>query len=219
MATHTTVLIIVCIVATAALLWAESTRWRYGRAIFKMIASTAFVLLAFQLGATSSSYGRLILVALLLSWAGDALLLSAQSRLFLLGIGSFLLAHVVFAVAFSHLPLSITALAIGLVGMACVGLAVLYWLWRHLSPFYRIAVSGYVTALVAMCSLAISASTALGAWPLAVGAIAFAASDIFVARDRFVVPSLANRAWGLPLYYAAQMVLALSVGGSYTIAA
>jgi uncharacterized membrane protein YhhN len=43
------------------------------------------------------------------------------------------------------------------------------------------------------------------------GAVLFAASDLFVARDRFVRPGLANRALGLPLYYAAQVLLALAV--------
>ena len=44
-----------------------------------------------------------------------------------------------------------------------------------------------------------------------VGAIVFAASDVAVARDRFVARSFVNRAWGLPAYYAAQLVLAWSV--------
>jgi hypothetical protein len=43
---------------------------------------------------------------------------------------------------------------------------------------------------------------------VAVGALAFAASDVSVARDRFVRPEFVNRAWGLPLYYAAQLLLA-----------
>lgn len=42
----------------------------------------------------------------------------------------------------------------------------------------------------------------------AVGAALFAASDIFVARDRFAAPGWRNRAAGLPLYYGAQLVLA-----------
>jgi len=45
--------------------------------------------------------------------------------------------------------------------------------------------------------------------------LAFAASDISVARDRFVAPAFINRAWGLPLYYVAQISFALSVGGAY----
>jgi hypothetical protein len=33
-----------------------------------------------------------------------------------------------------------------------------------------------------------------------------------VARDRFVEQAFVNGAWGLPLYFAAQIVLALSIG-------
>ena len=33
-----------------------------------------------------------------------------------------------------------------------------------------------------------------------------------VARDRFIAPGFANAAWGLPLYYGAQLVLALTLG-------
>jgi hypothetical protein len=40
------------------------------------------------------------------------------------------------------------------------------------------------------------------------GAGLFSVSDLAVARDRFVSPGFANAAWGLPLYYGAQLVLA-----------
>jgi uncharacterized membrane protein YhhN len=42
------------------------------------------------------------------------------------------------------------------------------------------------------------------------GAILFYLSDLFVARQRFVVNAHANRVVGLPLYYAAQFLLAFS---------
>jgi uncharacterized membrane protein YhhN len=40
------------------------------------------------------------------------------------------------------------------------------------------------------------------------GAVLFFVSDVAVARDRFVEPSWKNRAWGLPAYYAGQLLLA-----------
>ena len=43
-------------------------------------------------------------------------------------------------------------------------------------------------------------------------AVAFYLSDVSVARDRFVAPGFGNRIWGLPLYYAAQLLFALSTG-------
>jgi hypothetical protein len=51
-------------------------------------------------------------------------------------------------------------------------------------------------------------------WPAGVmtAAVAFYISDVSVARDRFVAPGFGNRIWGLPLYYAAQLLFALSTG-------
>lgn len=205
--------VIVCLLACGALVVAEYQAWPIGRATSKMIASSAFVLLALQLDAMASVYGRLILAALAFSWLGDALLLSRKTRVFLFGIASFLLAHVVFSLAFANRPFNITALIAGFTAMSVIGIVVMGWLWRHLARFYRIAVSAYVLAIVAMCSFAIAVSAASGNWILAAGAVAFAASDISVARDRFVSPGFINRAWGLPLYYAAQITLALSLDG------
>lgn len=144
---------------------------------------------------------------------GDVLLLSHKSRLFLLGLASFLFAHVAFAMAFASLPTAGTALVAGFAIMGCLGIAVVIWLWRYLKVFYRLAVVAYVTAIVAMCALAIAANAASGTWLLAVGAVMFAVSDVAVARNRFVAPGAINRLWGLPLYYVAQIILASSVAG------
>ncbi len=204
--------IIVCAVAALALVVAERRAWLIGKALAKISASTAFVVIAIQRDAAATAYGRLILAALALSWVGDVLLLSRRSRLFLLGIASFLLAHIVFSLAFAQRPWDAPALAAAFAALGCGGMAVLVWLWRHLSGFYRVAVSAYVAAIVAMASFGIALSAASGNWLVAGAALTFAASDISVARDRFIAAGFINRAWGLPLYYAAQVVLALSVG-------
>jgi len=63
-----------------------------------------------------------------------------------------------------------------------------------------------------MISVAIGATGASGRGLLAVGALLFGASDLFVARERFIEPGFRNRLFGLPLYYAGQLLLALSSG-------
>ena len=73
-------------------------------------------------------------------------------------------------------------------------------------------VAGVVTALaIGFVSRrgGISFDTAIGI--LFVGAFAFYLSDLAVARQRFVVKSFTNKAWGLPLYFGAQLVLAWTV--------
>jgi uncharacterized membrane protein YhhN len=94
--------------------------------------------------------------------------------------------------------------------MATFGLGVLRWLWPSLGPKLRPAVVAYVAAISLMVTLAAGAAASAG--PVIVtGAAAFAVSDVFVARQRFVRRSLANKLWGLPLYYAAQFLLASTV--------
>jgi uncharacterized membrane protein YhhN len=202
-------LAVLCLLAALALVVAERREARSAKVACKVVASTAFVALALACGAPGTIYGRVLLLAQALSWVGDLLLLSARDRVFLLGIGAFLLAHVAYAVAFATAPLAASWLALGACLMAATAVVTLRWLWPHLRSFYRVAVPAYVVALAVMATLAVGATAQR---PLvALGALAFAASDISVARDRFVAPGFVNRAWGLPLYYAAQVLLALSV--------
>lgn len=202
-----------CLVAVAALLVAERRAWSVARALAKTIASLAFVGVAVSLGATGSAYGRWVLLALALSVAGDVLLLSHRSAAFLAGLAAFLLAHLAFAAAFvvAGVDLGTAGLAAGIA--LVVGAAVLRWLWPHLRGPMRPAVGVYVLAILAMCSLAAGHAGASGHALVALAAVTFAASDLAVARDRFVQASFANRAWGLPAYYAAQLLLAASAGG------
>ncbi|MBI4996586.1 MAG: lysoplasmalogenase [Rhodocyclales bacterium] len=202
-----------CVLAVAVLVGAERQQWHSLKRLAKIAASTAFVLVAVALDATESAYGQAILVALVLSWMGDACLLSERSTLFLSGLAFFLLAHVGFSVAFAFGALDPLAGAAGLALMAIVGTLVLRWLWPHLGAAYRVAVGAYLLAIVAMCSLALASGFASGSWRVGVGALAFATSDISVARDRFVARGFANKAWGLPLYYAAQLLLVWSIAG------
>jgi len=75
-------------------------------------------------------------------------------------------------------------------------------------PDMVVPVRTYMLVIGAMSALACGVTAAGGPWQVAVGALAFTASDVSVARDRFVRHEFANRAWGLPLYYAAQLLIA-----------
>jgi uncharacterized membrane protein YhhN len=207
----TPLLTIGCLVAAAGLVVAELQDWDGLKRGFKLAASTAFVLVALSLNAATSTYGQLVLVALVLSWIGDACLLSQRSAWFLFGLGFFLLAHVAYSAAFVSGELNTHVLVAALALMTVIGAIALRWLWRRLDSFHKAAVCAYTVAIVTMCSLAVAHSAATRSWLVAVGALAFAASDISVARDRFVAADFLNRAWGLPVYYSAQLLLAWSV--------
>ncbi len=85
---------------------------------------------------------------------------------------------------------------------------VLRWLGRSVPSDMVVPVRAYMAVIGVMSALACAVTAAGGPWQAAAGALAFTASDVSVARDRFVRHEFLNRAWGLPLYYGAQLLLA-----------
>lgn len=209
--TITTLLAAVCLTGAFVSVLGEWRRSDPIRSAAKVVASTAFIAIAAVNGAAASFYGRAILAALVFSWVGDVLLLSARNSFLTAGIAAFLLAHFAFAAAFMSLGADLKALAAAFLIMSLFGVVMLRWLWQHLDGFYRFAVPVYVLAIVLMTSLAAAVSAAAGSYAALASAIIFTVSDVAVARDRFVRRSIVNKVWGLPLYYTAQIVFAVSI--------
>ena len=204
---------IVCALAVLALLAAERRGWRPGVWLAKPLASTAFVASAILSGAAATSYGRWVLAALALCWLGDVLLIPKQRpRFFIAGIASFLLGHMAFAAAFVGRSVEPLAMAVGGLLMGPVAWLLLRWLWPRLSRPFRVAVPVYVVVILAMVVAAAASVRVAGQPAILLGACLFSASDLAVARDRFVLPGGASYLWGLPLYYTAQLVLASTAG-------
>jgi len=88
---------------------------------------------------------------------------------------------------------------------------VLRWLEPRLHKGIRWPVRLYVIAISTMMTMALGAFAVDGNWLIPLGAFLFLLSDLAVARNRFIAPGFINRAWGLPVYFCAQMVLAASV--------
>jgi len=186
----------------AAHLVAEARGLRAARAPTKVGASLGFVAVALSLG-IEGRFAQGILAALILSVAGDALLLSERRPAFLAGLAAFLLAHVAYGLAFARRA---ELLAWPALPLAAALVLVLRWLWPHLGDM-RAPVVAYCLVISAMLWLALGVPSPLVRW----GAALFYLSDLAVARDRFVRPAFANRLVGLPLYYGAQVLLALAV--------
>lgn len=198
--------------AVGVLLACEYRNARPALGIAKLTASTAFVGVAVTLGAMDSLVGQVVLTGLILCWLGDALLIPAgQSLSFQLGIAAFLLGHVAYAVAFLHWAIDRGALLGAVLLMSLCGGLALRWLRPKVPEDFQVPVVAYILVIGAMCACAISATSAGAPFHVAGGALLFAASDLSVARDRFVQPSFLNAAWGLPAYFAAQMILASSI--------
>ncbi len=207
----TAALIVICLAAVAALLVAERRESQVGKWLAKPVASGAFIAVAVIAGALDSDYGRLILLGLGLCLLGDILLIpEGRLAVFRAGVFAFLAGHVAFAAAFLSQPRSLLWLAVAAVALVLALSGVWRWLSPRLPADMRRPVQAYFLVIGVMTALACAVSGAGGPSIIAAGAIAFTVSDIAVARDRFVHQEFANRAWGLPLYYLAQVLLALS---------
>jgi uncharacterized membrane protein YhhN len=200
-------------VAVGLLLLAEYRRSRAGVWVAKPAASVGFIAVACLGSAWGTTFGNAVLVALALCAFGDVVLIpTSNTAWFLLGIGSFALGHLAYAVGFIAAGTALVASAVAFVLMGGVVAFTLRWLHPHLPLDMRVPVRVYMLVIAVMVAAAVGTTVATGDWRIAAGAIAFAVSDLSVARERFVRPSFANLLWGLPLYYAAQVLLAFTSG-------
>lgn len=155
---------------------------------------------------------RRIAMALAFSVVGD-MLLALEPPMFVPGLVAFLGAQVVYIVAFTardRRPQWLRA-----VPAALFGIGAFLWLAPHLG-----ALQGPVAAYIAAICIMLWRAWALvggGAHPprlailAALGATAFAASDMLVAYNRFVAPVLSLQVLLMVLYWGAQWLIAASV--------
>lgn len=211
--------IFLCIASVGALVFAEYSGRTLVKMVAKPLASAFFVALGLSRApldqASFASLGApsWIVVGLVLGAVGDVALLSRTQGAFLGGLGAFLLGHLAYAVAFAKLsPVATWLSVLGIPVVLSCG-TVLAWLWPRLGPM-RLPVTVYVSVIAVMtiAALAVFRTGAPGGGPIAVGALLFAASDVAVARERFVADRFVNKAWGLPAYYAGQLFIAWAAG-------
>jgi uncharacterized membrane protein YhhN len=199
------------VLALAALMVAEWRRSRLGLWLWKPLASSAFLLLAGSMGAFDSAYGITVFVALVVCWLGDLLLIPKASSSFLLGLVAFLAGHLAFLVAFAGRGLDPVAAGLATLGLLFPAVAIGRWLWPHLPRRMKGPVVAYISVISIMAAAALATEVHRPNGLIVAGAVSFFLSDLFVARGRFVREGFSNRAAGLPLYYLAQVLLALSI--------
>ncbi|MFD5766752.1 lysoplasmalogenase [Streptomyces sp. NPDC127049] len=142
---------------------------------------------------------KLLVLALLLGWGGDVLLLLDADWAFLAGMGSFALGHVCYLTLFGRRR---TSPALGaLYAVALAGTVVA--LWPGLPADLRIPVAGYSLLLTAMAYRASSLGVLAGT-----GGALFLLSDTFIATGIAEWPQLpAPDFWVMLTYIAAQYLL------------
>jgi uncharacterized membrane protein YhhN len=192
----------------AGLLVAELRGTRSWVVVLKPLASLIFVVCGTLLLPLPERPAVLLLIGLVLSFVGDVLLIPKGKKVtFLLGLGAFLCAHVAYAIAFVLHGVETRGVLVGAAALVLAGVPLSRWLFTHVHGAMRPPVAGYVVAITAMVALAIGATAEGARMTLAIGAALFYASDLCVARERFVTRSMWNGIVGLPLYYVAQILL------------
>ena len=159
-------------------------RWKSVEYLAKPLAMVALVGVALSLHAEVPGRRPWIVAALLLSLVGDVFLMVPRD-LFVPGLGSFLLGHLAYIVAFRVDGGSAGALAVSVVIVAVaavvVGRKVIAGV-RSSEPAVTVPVVAYIAVIAAMVACALATGNVL----FGVGAVLFMVSDSLIAWNRFV---------------------------------
>jgi uncharacterized membrane protein YhhN len=183
-------------------------------AVAKVVASCGFLAVAVLSGALRSTYGKVLLGGLALSFLGDAFLIGETQEAFLAGLSAFLLAHLAYVTAFVINGVSWRWVSVAALPVIGIALAVAHWLSPHIAPYLVLPVRLYIIVISAMVIAAFGTRGKGGHVLILAGALLFFLSDLSVAALRLVQTDFPNYIWGLPLYYAGQLCLAASVSQS-----
>jgi len=163
----------------------------------ELVAKPAVPLLLIGAAATASfSNGAIQVVligALALSCVGDVALMlpDPKERLFIVGLSSFLVAHVLFVVALLAMPHG--SFLVGIVVAVAIGSVPSIMVLRSIArtaPELLGPVAVYCLTITVMAGAAVASGLGRGGlnWVVVVGGLSFVASDLMLAINRFVRP-------------------------------
>ena len=202
--------VVITALACTALVYFLRVEWLLLAAGAKLIASTGFLATAISVGALQHRFGRVLFVGMVLSFCGDMFLIGPSQRAFLLGLGSFLLAHLAYIAAFAIYGMNRKWAAIATVPVLLVAAYVTLWMLPSMPAELILPVHAY-TGVISLMVIAAFGTRGAGAPTLiVVGALMFFVSDLSVASQRILDVEFPTIIWGVPLYYAGQLCLALS---------
>lgn len=148
--------------------------------------------------------GKLLLVALLFCAGGDIALALGQGQYFIIGLGLFLVGHIVYIVLFSRelrLRASRIPIAAVLVAYAiAIAVAMTPYLKDMLAPVY-----GYLVVITLMGVFAALRETPSRL--VLYGAISFIISDSILAINRFMIAAPGSDYLVMVTYYLAQLLI------------
>lgn len=176
----------------------------------KPTATLGFLAVALALEPVHGDVRTWFVVALVAALAGDVFLMLPGDR-FVFGLGSFLVAQLLFAVGFSLHAGTLAEHAIGVVIVAALALPLCRRFVGALRsagrPELVIPVVVYIVAIGAMAATAIASGNGVAI----AGALLFMASDALIAETRFVRDHRWGRVAIMVTYHAALAGLVLSL--------
>ena len=207
-----TALLLLALAAVAAAVdwWAVASGRRGVEYLAKPLTLVALVAAAVSLDVSDGAVQGAFVVALVLSLAGDVLLLGPD-QWFVFGLGSFLGAHVAYVVAFWIAGVSLFAF---LLGVVLVTVAVVVLGRRIVAVVAAGDDSGLVapvTAYILVISLMVASAVGTVDALAIVGACLFYASDALIAWTRFLHDLRHGRLAIIVTYHLAQFALVLSL--------
>lgn len=195
----------------------DERRLRRGVYFAKPATTLCVIAIALLAGdATPAFEQQLVVAGLVFSLAGDIFLMLPRDR-FIAGLSSFLVAHVLYILAFSQ-GLSAPNFAAALPFVVLAG-AYYALLWPQLGPL-KLPVAVYVAAIAVMAWFAAARwieHTSLLPGLACAGACLFVVSDAALAWNRFRGGFRGAQTVVLSTYFSAQWLIALSLGAGLTL--
>ena len=207
----TSILVLLVILTSAVHILAEYRGPRWHVYIFKPLTMVFICLIAILGQATLPPYKYMIIAGLVFSMAGDVFLMLPSDR-FVAGLVAFLVAHLFYIVAFiSEIS---TLIWWPLIPLVTYGIVIYFVLAPYLGKL-KPPVLIYIAVILIMAWFAWERwnhSIQSGAFLAYVGAVLFIISDTILAINRFLRAFKLARVLNLTTYFAAQCLIASSVG-------
>jgi uncharacterized membrane protein YhhN len=186
---------------------------RWLEVVFKPLTT---ILLLFVIGVPHTTFAWLISAGVVLSLVGDVALLGNTDRVFMVGLGAFLLAHVAYTIAFLGVAVWSPLVPVYAVVMLVATIWLLRATWMGTARVHAptIAYAVVITVMVVSAWAMIGGPNALAPFA-AVGAVLFYISDASLAINRFRSPIQHISLLALGIYWIGQLGIAIAASSGF----
>ncbi|MCP3936569.1 MAG: lysoplasmalogenase [Actinomycetia bacterium] len=176
-------------------------RWTRVEEVLKPLVMV--VLLGLAMTSLDGSVRIIVCAAIVFGMGGDIALLK-RVDMFIVGLASFLVGHILYVVAFATDGLNMVALAAGTVFAAVlIGGLGKPIIEANRGSALRAPVTAYIVVIACMVAAAIGTTRPV----VAAGAVLFALSDALLGYDRFVTPRSDRRIAVMVMYHLGQFAI------------